>query len=157
MASSTRQPARPGERGAITWVTALLLAALVSGGYLVYVWGPIWIVQYEAKQVVRDYGNRAIKDTRDDEELQAMCRKLQSLDSDLVAAPDGGTERRPAVDVQPQDVTWERDMDSTPPTLHVAFSYERPLHYPVLDVWRDVTMQVDLTLDLSRADWGPAR
>lgn len=157
MACSPRPPVRPGERGAVTWVTVLFLALLAGAAYLLAVYGPLWIVQYEAKQVVRDYGNQAVKNPRDDELLEHMCQKLQALDTVEVPGADGNLERRPAVDVHPQDVTWERDTSEGPPHLHVAFEYRRDLHFPLLDRWKEVNMQVDLTMDLSRADWGPSR
>lgn len=157
MGSSLRPRSAPGERGAITWVTALLLAVLVVAGYLVAVWGPVYLVDYEVKQVVRDFGNQAIKNPRDAELVEAMCQKLRSLDTTEVVGPDGRPERRPTVDVHPQDVTWERDAAAEAPNLHVAFEYHRELHYPVLDVWKEVTMPVDLNIDQTRANWGPSR
>ena len=48
------RPALPGwrdQRG-VSWVTVLLLLCLAAGGYLIWVWGPIYLVHYEAKQVV---------------------------------------------------------------------------------------------------------
>jgi hypothetical protein len=39
----------------------------------------------------------------------------------------------------------------------VAFDYRRDLFYPLFDRWQEVTMRVDLTMDVSRADWGPSR
>src|SRR5512145_2862757 len=107
MSSSPRRPdrsagcsagcrsSRRGERGAITWVTALLLAGLAAGGYLAVVWAPIWIVQYEVKHVVRDYGNRAVKNPNDQQLVADMCAKLRSLDTSKAQAPDGTVENRP--------------------------------------------------------------
>ena len=152
MGSSLRPRPAPGERGAITWVTALILAVLVAAGYLGAVWGPVYLVDYEVKQVVRDFGNQAIKNPRDAELLAAMCQKLRSLDSTEVVGPDGRPERRPTVDVHPQEVTWERDTSESAPNLHVAFEYRRDIHYPLLDVWKEVTMAVDLNIDLTRAN-----
>lgn len=157
MASSSRRPGSLGERGAITWVTALIIAGLVAVGYLGVVWVPVWFVHYAATQVVRDYGNQAVKNTDDARLLEAMCRKLQAVDTIRVPGPDGRLEARPTVDVSPQDVTWERDTAAVPPTLHVAFDYHRDIYYPVLDRWTERTMRVDITMDIARADWGPAR
>jgi hypothetical protein len=115
------------------------------------------VVQYEVKQVVRDFGNQAIKNPNDAELLEAMCQKIRSLDTTLTVGPDGKTERRPTVDLHPQEVIWERDQSASPPSLRVAFSYRRDLHYPIVDVWREVDMQVDIVADLARADWGQTR
>ena len=61
--------ARRGERGGVSWVTLLLLVLVVGGGYLAWVWGPIYFENYAVKQVVRDYMNQAIKN-HDDEGLR---------------------------------------------------------------------------------------
>jgi hypothetical protein len=155
--SSRRRSRSPGERGAITWVTALMLAGLAGGGYLAVVWVPVWVVHYEVKQVVRDYGNQAVKNVDDAALVDAMCRKLASLDTTRSPGPDGQLQAHPTVEVQPQEVTWDRDTAAQPPTLHVAFDYHRDVFYPLLDRWAGREMRVDLTMDISRAEWGPAR
>jgi hypothetical protein len=157
MASSQRRAGRPGERGAITWVTLLLLALVVSAGYLTSVWFPVYFVDYEVKQVVRDYGNQAVKNPDDSTLLANMCQKLRSLTTVEALGENGQVERRPAVDLQPQDVIWERDTQANPPVLRVAFEYRRDVHYPVFDRWVEKRMQIDLAMDIGRADWGPSR
>lgn len=157
MASSQRRSGRPGERGVITWVTALLIALLVTGGYLASVWFPVYFVHYEVKQVVRDYGNQAVKNPDDAALLENMCKKLRTLDTAEVLGEDGRVERRPVVDLSPRDVIWERDVQSSPPLLHVAFEYPREVRYPILDKWVEKHMQIDITMDIGRADWGPSR
>jgi len=155
--SSPRRPGSLGQRGAITWVTALVLAGLVSAGYLAVVWIPVWFVHYAATQAVRDYGNQAVKNPDDAALVENMCQKLRVVDTIEAPGPDGRFESRPTVEVSPQEVTWERDTAAVPPTLHVAFEYARPIHYPILDRWTERTMRIDVVMDLARADWGPAR
>jgi len=157
MSSSPGRSSRRGERGAITWVTALFLAALTAGGYLLVVWAPVWVVHYEVKHVVRDYGNRAVKDQNDQQLVLDMCAKLRSLDSSRALGPDGRVESRPSVEVSPQEVLWERNLSSRPPELRVAFTYRRQLYYPVVERWSEVDMQVDITQDIGLPDWGPSR
>ena len=65
IAARTAPPRRVGERGGVSWVSALLLLGLVTAGYLLSVWGPVYVVHYEVKQVVRDYANQAVKNTND--------------------------------------------------------------------------------------------
>lgn len=144
-------------RGAITWVTALMLVALIGGGYLAWTWVPVYFVNYEVKQVVRDYMHQAIKDPNDAALVEKMVSKLATLDKLHVVNEDGSPGRIPAVQVAAVDVTWERDADATPPTIHVAFQYSRPVPYPLLDRWTETTLVIDLTEDLERPDWGPAR
>jgi hypothetical protein len=147
----------PGERGAITWVTIVGLAALATAGYLAVVWVPVGLVHYEAKQVARDYANQAVKNPDDAVLVERMCQKLRVLDSMESPGPDGRLEKHPTVEVQPGEVTWERDASAVPPTLHVAFEYRRDIHFPLLDRWTERIMRVDITEDISRPDWGPAR
>jgi hypothetical protein len=154
MASHARRSSRLGARGAVTWVTVALLLGLTVAGYLAWVWVPVYAVHYEVKAVVKDFGNRAIKNVNDGDLLREMCGQLRALAQ--VSAPDaeGAVATRPAVDVQPADVVWQRDAAATPPSLHVAFEYRRDVYYPLLERWEEKTMRVDLNLDLSRADWG---
>lgn len=154
MPSLARRSSRRSARGAVTWVTVVLLLGLTSAAYLAWVWVPVYVLHYEVKAVVRDFGNRAIKNPADAELVQAMCAQLRALGA--VKAPDeeGAVVTRPAVDLRPAEVAWERDGEAAPPSLHVAFEYRRDVYYPVLDRWEEKTMRVDMNLDLSRADWG---
>jgi hypothetical protein len=148
---------RRAERGGVSWVTALLLALLIGGGYLGWVWGPLYFELYAVKQVVRDYMNQAIKN-RDDETLRRnMVLKLRSLEQIDGVDAAGRPERIPAIQVDERQVQWERDGSAQPPTLHIAFSYEREVVYPIIDRADVAVFDVDLTSDLTRADWGPSR
>jgi len=157
MGASARRLQLRRERGAITWVTALVLLVLAGAAYLAVVWIPVYFVHYEAKQVVRDFGNQAVKNPRDAELVAAMCEKLRVLHQVEVPGEDGRLQRRPAVEVIPQEVVWERDSSGAEPTLHVAFSYRRDVRYPLIDRWTEVPMSVDLLMNVARADWGPSR
>ncbi len=148
--------ARPA-RGGITWVTAVLLVLLAAGVYLAWTWVPVYLVHYEVKQVVHDYMNQAVRNPNDDELVQKMVHKLRTLDDMDALDDDGNPARVPTVQVAAGDVTWERDKDGTPPTLHVAFAYTRPVAYPLISRWTQTTMTIDITGDLTRPDWGPAR
>ncbi len=148
--------ARPA-RGGITWVTAVLLAALAAGAYLAWTWVPVYLVHYEVKQVVRDYINQAVRNPDDDELVQKMLHKLRTLDEIQLLDQDGNPATVPAVQLAAADVTWERKQDGTPPTLHVAFAYTRPVLYPLIGRRTKATLAIDVTGDLTRPDWGPSR
>lgn len=156
MTSARPRPSRwLAERGAVSWVTVLLLAGLVAGAYLLRVWGPIYVVHYEVKQVVRDYGNQAVKNPSDAELKAKMSHKLRTLDT-VEGVDEYGRQRKlPAVNVRPDQIVWERT--ASPPTLRVAFEYLRQVHYPFVGHTREAVMEVDLTMDLARPDWGPTR
>ncbi len=142
------------QRG-VTWVTVALVLAVGLAGYLAWVWIPVYFIQYEVKQVVRDYGNQAVKNPNDAELVERMLHRLRVLDDRAVVGEDGRVTKVPIVDLSPNDVVWERSGD--PPTLHVAFEYTRPVRYPVIDRSVEKVLQVDMTLDIARPDWGPAR
>ena len=147
-------PGRLDERGA-SWVSALLVLGLAAVGYLAWVWGPIYLVQYEVKQVVRNYANQAVKNPADAQQREYMTRQLASLDRIDYLDEYGRPARVPAVNVRPENVVWERTQD--PPTLRIAFEYTRPVRYPLIDRETETTFQVDLTFDISKADWGSPR
>ncbi len=151
------RPPPSGQRGQITWVTLLLVAALAGAGVLAWTWLPVYFEHYTVKQVVRDYMNQAVKN-RDDEGLRRnMIAKILTLAEEDAVDVSGRRVRIPAVRLEERDVTWERDQDSQPPTLRVAFSYAREVTYPVARVKATKVFTVDLTSDLALPDWGPAR
>jgi hypothetical protein len=147
--------ARRLERGAASWVTVLLVLGLAGGAYAAVVFVPPAVLHYEVKQVVRDYGNQAIKNPNDEQLLRDMVQKIRSLD-DVAGVDDAGRNVRiPVVELKTEDVLWERTKD--PPELHVAFEYPRTLELPFLDRVVERVYRVDLTIDQKRADWGPQR
>jgi hypothetical protein len=143
-------------RGGISWVSALLLAIAITVGYLGWTWVPVYLVHYEVKQVVHDYLNQAVRNTNDAMQVEKMVQKLASLDDLDVIDESGSPATIPTVQVAAADVVWERDM-SDPPSLRIAFSYTRPVEYPLLGRWTQTTLSVDLTGDISPPNWGPAR
>lgn len=143
------------ESGAASWVTVVLVLGLAAAAYAAVVFGPPAVLHYEVKQVVRDYGNQAVKNPNDEQLLQGMVQKIRSLDDVQVIDEAGRKVRVPVVDLHKEDVLWERTAE--PPSLHVVFEYPRTLELPWLDRAVERVYRVDLTMDLTRADWGPAR
>jgi hypothetical protein len=143
------------ERGGVSWVTLLLVLGLAAGAYAAVVFVPAMVLHYEVKQVVRDYGNQAIKNLDDAALLDGMVRKIQSLQTVDGVDEAGRRVRLPVVDLAKRDVTWERSVQ--PPSLHVEFEYPRTLELPWLDRKLERVYRVDLTMDQTRADWGPSR
>jgi hypothetical protein len=144
---------RPLERGQITWVTAALLLGLVAGGYLAVVWVPVYLVHHEVRQVVHNYINKAVHERNDERLVRDLCQKLQTLDQREGEDARGRPAQVPVVDVEPREVTWERDLEARPPTLHVAFDYVRVVRYPILDRTVEKTMQIDMTGEIDVPKW----
>lgn len=139
------------ERG-VSWVTVLLLLCLAAGGYLAWTWGPVYLVHYQAKQVVRDFTNQAVKNAEDAVQREVMTRRLAMLDHLEVVDEYGRTVRVPVVNVRPEAVIWERTQN--PPTIRIAFEYTRVVRYPLIDRETQATFAVDHTLDTTRPEWG---
>jgi len=153
-----REDARPrgGERG-VSWVSLLLLVLLVGGGYLAWVWVPVYFVHYEVKQVVRDHMNQAIKDRADARLVERMVQRIARLDTVPGLDRTGAPELQPAIVIDPREVSWERDTSTTPAMLRVSFVYEREVAYPLLDRVVVKAFAVDLENELTVPDWGPSR
>lgn len=143
-------------RGGVSWVTALLLLLVAGGGFLAWTWTPVWMMHIEVKQCVRDYMNRAIKNRNDAVLLQKMSDELRRRTAQEMPGEDGELVEASAVDLGPADVIWERE-EGDPPTLHVQFEYTRPVHYPLVDRWTEITLEVDLVNELTHAEWGQSR
>ncbi len=141
------------ERGAFTWVTFLMLVSLLVGGYLAVVWGPIYIVRYEAGMVAIEFANKAVHNKDDEGLVKDLCSKLAALDQVKFPEPDGSISLVPAVEVRPEDVTWERIATATPPTLHVAFTYTTNVYYPFIDRFTEKTFTVERAQDIKPAKW----
>lgn len=149
-AASTR-PAR----GAVSWVTLLGLLALAAAGYLGWVFLPVWVLHYEVKQVVREFGNRAVHDANDAALLEGMVARIRELQTVPATDAAGRAVRVPAVALDPRDVTWERLPG--PPRLHVAFDYHRSIDLPYLDRTLERTYRIDLEMDVARPVWAAPR
>ncbi len=141
-------------RGQITWVTLVLLVAVVGGGYLAWAWAPVYYRHIEAKQVVRAYVNKAIKDTNDARLVDQLCGDLARVDQVDVPGEDGTVAPAPAIDVSPDQVVWERDTGAQPPTLHVRVEYEAPVRYPFLDRVDRKTFVIEVSEELVVPSWG---
>ena len=88
------------ERGTASWVTVLLVLGLAAAAYAAVIFVPPAVLHYEVKQVVRDYGNQAIKNPDDERQVEAMVQKIRSLDSVAGVDEAGRPVRIPVVDLQ---------------------------------------------------------
>jgi hypothetical protein len=137
----------------------VLVAALAGGAYLGWVWAPPYFQLFTVKQVVRDYMNQAIKNQDDERLRRNMVLKIRSLEQVETSDAYGRPVLVPALTLDERDVVWERSEGGggAPRTLRVAFAYERPVVYPRGGRTDVRVFEVDLTGDLTPADWGPAR
>lgn len=145
------------ERGEVSWVTLVLVAVLAGACYLGWVWGPVYVQLLAVKQVVRDTMNQAIKNRDDDGLRRNMVHKIRGLEQVESVDAAGRPVRVPALAVDEREIVWERNEAAQPPTLHVAFAYEREVVYPFLGRTDVRAFEIDLTGDLAMANWGPGR
>ena len=134
-------------------MTVLLVLGLAAAAYAAVVFGPPAVLHYEVKQVVRDYGNQAVKNPDDAQLLGSMVQKIRTLD-DVAGVDEAGRKitrpgGRPQQGGRPLGAN-----PATPPTLHVAFEYPRTLELPLLDRVVERVYRVDLTMDQKRAGLG---
>lgn len=154
MVAARKTPRLLEARGAITSVGLLMFLGLAAGLYLAFTWVPVYAAHYEVIQVVRHFGNLAVKSRDDAQLVEAMVAKIRSLEQVAEEGPDGRRRTRPAFDVRPQDVTWRR---VEPASLQVAFDYAREVAFPLVDYKLERVMSVDLTMDVSTPNWGSSR
>ena len=144
---------RTRERGEFSWVSMLLLTSLLVGGYLAVVWVPVYLVRYEAGLLASEFANKAVRNKDDATLVRDLCTRLAGLDQVKTLEPDGTVSLGPAIDVSPDDVTWERDPAATPPTIHVAFTYTTSVYYPGLQKFSEKTFTVDRAQDITPVKW----
>ncbi len=154
MPRSRQTPRLHRQGGAVNWVTLGMLAGVAAAAYLAWVWVPVYVENYEVKQVVRQFANEAVKNRDDAQLVQRMVDRIRRVRQVESMGPDGRPARRPSIDLDVKDVTWER---VEPASLRVAFAYQREVVYPFLDRRDERVLTVDLTLDVSAPDWGPPR
>src|SRR5690349_18528302 len=116
--ASSRRPRRV-ERGAVSWVSLVLLAVLVGGGYLAWVWVPLYFDNYAVRQVVADYMNQAIKNRNDAEQRERMLRKIATIARVDGVDASGKPTKVPAIVLDDRSVVWERDDQAR--TLRISF------------------------------------
>jgi hypothetical protein len=153
MTSSATTRRRSREGGEITWVTLVLLASLLGGGYLAVVWVPVYIVRYEVGMVATEFVNKAVHNRDDAALVSGLCNRLAKLDQVKAPALDGSIITVPAVDLRPEDVTWQRDTTAVPPTLHLAFEYTAVVHYPIFDRFTEKTFGIERSQDIQPVKW----
>lgn len=140
-------------RGSVSWVTLFLLAIVGGGAYLAWAWGPAYLRNFQAKQIVREYVNRAVKDRDDAALVRELCDKLRAIDTVMARGEDGQLVEQPAIPVTVDDVTWDADRSGTPPTLHVAIEYAAVVSYPWLERQDRKVFAIDVTEDISVPVW----
>jgi len=134
-------------------VSLLLLVLLVAAGYLTVVWLPIYVDHFSAKQVTRDFMNRAVKNRNDSQLVIGLSSSLARIGKQQVVDEQGTEWEVPLVDVPPEAITWERDTSAVPPVVRVGFEYERTVRYPIIDRTAVAHFTIEMERDLTVPVW----
>jgi hypothetical protein len=137
----------------VSWITMLGFVSAVAAVYLGWVWVPLYLDNYTVHQAVRATMNQAIKDTDDAALVRRLCEKIRGIR--MVDGVDawGRKVPVPAVMVEEQQVSWTRDTVGSPPTVRIAFEYEREVVYPFIDRTTTKTFVIEDSSDISPVKW----
>ena len=144
--------ARRSERGEVSWVGLLFLLVIAAAAYLAVAWGPVYIRKQQVEEIVRGQANTAVKNFDDAFLVADLARRVRALETVEAEDPSGKRVRVPLIDVDPQDITWERDAEAH--TLHVAFTYTLEAVYPWIGRTQPYAVDVDVTADVTIPNWG---
>jgi hypothetical protein len=144
--------ARRGERGEVSWVGLLFLLSIAAAAYLAVAWVPVYVRKQQVEEIVRSQANSAVKNLDEAYLVADLARRVRALETVEVEDPDGRRVRVPLIDLNPQDITWERNTETR--TLHVAFTYTLEAVYPWIGRTQPYAVDVDITADVALPDWG---
>ncbi len=149
---SSRTPLRDA-RGAVTWVTMLLLVLGVVVAYLGWVWVPLYLDNYAVRQALTSSMNEAIKNRDDALLVEDLCRKIREIRTVEGVDEAGRKVKMPAVSVEPRNISWTREADANPPMVRVTIEYDREVVYPFLNRVETKTFVVEGQNDISPVKW----
>ena len=121
------------QAGKVNLIALLVLAAVVGGGYFLYVYAPLYLDNLDAKSTCEKTLNEVwrLKDPNAARERFVMnVRRLKTIE---VVDEDGVVERVPAIDPEVEDVYAELDQTQDPPLLILDYDYERTVTAPLLN------------------------
>ena len=134
---------RRGERG-ITFVTVLLLLAVLGGAYWVMTFGSAYWENQEVKTLLKEAANLSYHEKSDQRVREFILRRLQSQ------FPGSGKQAM-ALDFDPGDLRIERT--ESPKHINIWLTYSRTVKTPFVDQERSVTFNDFAEQDLSDVKW----
>jgi hypothetical protein len=134
------------QRG-ITFITVLLLLAVLGGVYWVMTFGSVYWENQEVKSILKEAGNLAYNERSDTIVHTFIERKLRER------FQTGSDHGRPilAIDYDPADLRIERT--DQPKFIHIWFTYSRTVKTPFTGSERQVTFADHIEQDLSPVKW----
>ncbi len=121
----------PRQAGKVKFLTIVLLAAVVAGGYFLYVWGPLELDNFDVKK----YCEQALNQTWRYKDTDHPRAKFLSLVGRMGTHPEdqgGETVQVPNINPDPEDMTVQIDQSVTPAVISIDARYARTVPLPGL-------------------------
>jgi hypothetical protein len=131
----------------LTFITVLLIAALVGGVYWVATFGGAYWDNQEVKADMKEAANLCYHELDNSKIQSFMMRKLHSK---FDAQQEGGKTAM-VIDFDPADLRVERT--ASPKWVHIYLTYSRVVRTPLLGQERNVTFVDHAEADLSDVKW----
>jgi len=140
---------RRGDRG-LTFVTVLIIVAVVAGVFWLGTYGPAYWENIEVKRVLKEAANMSYRQPDDHELRNYVFRELHHL-FDQKIEDHGRVVTEMRIDVDEGDLRIERTQ--IPAYIHIWLTYSRDVQVPLLGQQRRVTFNDYAEQDLSPVKW----
>jgi len=148
----SRSVRRLDQHGGASWITYLLLIAVVGGGYLLWAYAPVYLDNYAAGSRCEEVINATWRYQDEAKTGEAMRRKLAALAKDTVEE-NGELIKVPAIDPEESDLVVEIDNSVVPPVMSIDVYYTRTVVLPLLKKARNKSFHVHCEITLEEASW----
>jgi hypothetical protein len=135
------------DRGAINFVQVFLVLLLIGGGYLAWVYGPLWIQYFGMRKAVRVACNAAYRDRSEDGVRDVIMREWKELNVQDGSLEDGTIKMvaTPFDRTQNIDITFAKD----PASVTVGIHYTQHIVFPFVNKERDIDFEYTHNEDLA--------
>jgi hypothetical protein len=134
---------RRGERG-ITFISVLLLLALLGGVYWLLMFGSAYWENQEVKTTLKEAANLCYHEKNDQKVRDFIMGRLKNQ------FPGSGNQTM-SIDLDPGDLRIERT--DSPKHVNIWLTYSRTVKTPFVDQERTVTFNDFADQDLSDVKW----
>jgi len=142
---------RRGERGAVNYVTILILLAVVGGGYAAWVLLPPYLEYNAVKKYVHTGCNKAYLDRKEETVRKTILDGVKSENiEEQVLAEDGSVMKRP---LPFDDRNVQVTLSTEPLSVTATIEWDRHVVWPFLKAERVFHYEFTLTEDLTQVKY----
>jgi len=134
----------------VTFVTVLVLAAVVGAIFWGFTYGEAYVENYEVNRVLREAANLCYRQSDDEYVKGFIVGEMHRL-FDQKVDTYGKTETAMRVDFSPDDVRIERTQ--IPAFVNIWLTYTRTVRVPLVGKERQVTFTDHADADLTPVKW----